>query len=205
MQFRQQVLSVLNWWTWSDVNARRSWVIKCEVTFSWPRKDAVPCHVLNVSTFLSTKLLERGLAVKDKHVRTEAVIGWMRSLALQVSAWTLSEDGDLVCSCDQTELLYHSVPFTCKVGFHSSVIVCSWYPSLDKYISYTEMNDLSVAWAIHKWTVDGLCSKDPLGYIFLHVTVFRQHCMCVKSCPVRHFIPLQISYMDNRCFSVKFP
>ncbi len=59
----------------SDVNARRSWVIKCEVTFSWPRKDAVPCHVLNVSTFLSTKLLERGLAVKDKHVRTEAVIG----------------------------------------------------------------------------------------------------------------------------------
>ncbi len=100
-----------------------------------------------------------------------------KPLALQVSAWTLSEDGDLVCSCDQTELLYHSVPFTCKVGFHSSVIVCSWYPSLDKHISHTEMNDLSVVLR-ELFTNERLMI--PLGYVFLHVTVFRQRCLCVS-------------------------
>lgn len=107
---------------------------------------------LNQTTELRQFWLERGLVVKDKQCKNRSC-DWLneKPRAAGLSAWTLSEDGDLVCACDQTELLYHSVTFTCKVGFHSSVIVCSWYPSLGKYFAFTEMNDLSVAWAVHKW------------------------------------------------------
>lgn len=159
---------------------------------AWKTPFLVTCWMFRPSSQpnyrIASVLTRTRIGGEGQTVRTEAVIGWMRSLALQVSAWTLSEDGDLVCSCDQTELLYHSVPFTCKVGFHSSVIVCSWYPSLGKYIAYTEINDLSVAWAIHKLTIDDDVLRTP-SVIFLHVTVFRQHCLCVcqeLSCKTLH-------------------
>jgi len=94
--------------------------------------------VQNVSTFLSTKQTNYRIA----SVLTRAMIGRVRQpcknrscdwlnetrsfcVSLSVDIRSEDEDGELVYASGQTELFYHSVSFTCKVGFQSSVIVCS--------------------------------------------------------------------------------